>query len=143
MPRYRRYGPNFSQRQRPPFAGAVWLIGLAVLFYTGHWWPGILILVGISMVLSTAWRGSEKQAPPNDDFKMPNNQPAPWTVMPPAPTSAPAPVNNSARVDLLPSTCPRCGAPVRSNEVKWMNTQSATCSYCGSTLTTSRNKPAA
>ena len=31
--------------------GGVWLIGLAVLFMTGWWWPGILVLVGISSLL--------------------------------------------------------------------------------------------
>ncbi len=27
---------------------AVWLIGLAILFWTGNWWPGILVLIAIS-----------------------------------------------------------------------------------------------
>ena len=27
---------------------AIWLIGLAILFYTGNWFPGILVLVAIS-----------------------------------------------------------------------------------------------
>ena len=27
---------------------AIWLIGLAVLFYTDKFWPGILVLVAIS-----------------------------------------------------------------------------------------------
>ncbi len=30
--------------------GAVWLIGFAILFATGKIWPGVLILVGISIV---------------------------------------------------------------------------------------------
>lgn len=33
--------------------GLLWLFGLAFLFTTGLWWPGILILVGLSMVLGT------------------------------------------------------------------------------------------
>ena len=28
--------------------GAIWLIGLAILFWKGWWWPGILVLVAIS-----------------------------------------------------------------------------------------------
>lgn len=32
--------------------GGVWLIGLAVLFMTGWWWPGILVLVGLSSLFS-------------------------------------------------------------------------------------------
>ena len=31
--------------------GAVWLIGLAVIAWQGWWWPGILVLVAISMIL--------------------------------------------------------------------------------------------
>jgi hypothetical protein len=30
--------------------GAVWLIGLAILFATDKLWPGILILIGLSMI---------------------------------------------------------------------------------------------
>lgn len=32
--------------------GGIWLIGLAVLFMTGWWWPGILVLVGLSSLFS-------------------------------------------------------------------------------------------
>lgn len=32
--------------------GGIWLIGLAVLFLTGRWWPGILVLVGLSALFS-------------------------------------------------------------------------------------------
>jgi hypothetical protein len=34
----------------------------------------------------------------------------------------------------LPSQCPACLGPVRSNEVTWIDQRSATCAYCGSTL---------
>jgi hypothetical protein len=30
--------------------GAIWMIGLAILFWKGWWWPGILILVAISSI---------------------------------------------------------------------------------------------
>ncbi|MBN1679546.1 MAG: hypothetical protein JW966_04590 [Anaerolineae bacterium] len=30
--------------------GALWMIGLAILFATGAWWPGILILTGLSII---------------------------------------------------------------------------------------------
>jgi hypothetical protein len=36
--------------------GAVWLIGLAILFATGTIWPGILILIGASMLLGALVR---------------------------------------------------------------------------------------
>jgi len=43
--------------------------------------------------------------------------------------SAPA----SAR---LPSACPQCGAPARSDEVEWIDEQSAECAYCGGVIQT-------
>lgn len=34
----------------------------------------------------------------------------------------------------LPSTCPHCGAPVRSTEIEWLDAQSAECDFCGAIL---------
>ena len=34
----------------------------------------------------------------------------------------------------LPAQCPGCGAPVRTDEVDWVNENSAACPYCGSVL---------
>jgi len=34
----------------------------------------------------------------------------------------------------LPTDCPSCGAPLRSDEVEWLNDQSAECAYCGSVV---------
>lgn len=34
----------------------------------------------------------------------------------------------------LPSSCPKCGAPVRSDEIEWIDDRSAACIYCGTTL---------
>jgi DNA-directed RNA polymerase subunit RPC12/RpoP len=134
---YHRYN-NRLGRRGGSFNGLIWMIGLAVLFFTGHWWPGILVLIVLSMIFSSIWRAS----PPRnfDDGRMDNQSVPPaapiWTVpttQPVAP-APPAPVSSAPRLDLLPSTCPRCGAPVRSNEIKWTGTHSANCSYCGSTL---------
>lgn len=36
-----------------------WLTGLAVLFATGYFWPGIVILVGVSIVLGALTRESQ------------------------------------------------------------------------------------
>jgi hypothetical protein len=36
----------------------------------------------------------------------------------------------------LPSTCSQCGAPVRGDEVEWINQYSAECIYCGSIIQT-------
>ena len=32
----------------------------------------------------------------------------------------------------LPTLCPACSAPLRSDEVEWIDAQSAACAYCGS-----------
>jgi DNA-directed RNA polymerase subunit RPC12/RpoP len=120
------------------------MIGLGILFFTGHWWPGILILIGISAVLGAVWRESNAPTLPQNEWERPETPPAapaPQPVVTPPPAPA-APVNSAPRVDLLPSTCPRCGAPVRSNEIKWTSTHSATCTYCGSNLMTGNQKTA-
>ena len=36
--------------------------------------------------------------------------------------------------EILDEKCPKCGAPVRGDEVKWTGQQSADCSYCGANL---------
>jgi hypothetical protein len=36
--------------------------------------------------------------------------------------------------DRLPTTCPKCGAPVHNTDVNWIDDQSAECIYCGSVL---------
>lgn len=37
----------------------------------------------------------------------------------------------------LPAACPKCGAPVHSGEVNWLDATSAECDFCGSVLQTS------
>jgi hypothetical protein len=41
-------------------------------------------------------------------------------------------------VGALPATCPQCGGPLRADDVEWINSTSAECSYCGSTVATLR-----
>lgn len=137
MNKYRRH-----QRMEKPWHGlhsAIWLIGLAVLFFTGLWWPGILVLVGLSMVLE--WVLAE--ASPRT-FE-PGNQSAPLRA--PAPPSAPKPTTTAPATQMvftpaapyhpaaaLPSACSHCGGPVRAYEVKWTGRNTANCAYCGSAL---------
>jgi hypothetical protein len=37
--------------QAHAITGGIWLIGFGVLFATGFWWPGILILAGITAIV--------------------------------------------------------------------------------------------
>ena len=134
MPGIHRYGTRFARRGRP-LNGAIWMIGLAVLFFSGRWWPGILILVGISLLFSAFTKESEASPLPDNMFEQPPSPPAaPVILTQPAPMPTPVQFSTGPRADLLPGNCPRCGAPVRGNEIKWTGTHSATCTYCGSTL---------
>lgn len=117
--------------------GWFWIIGLWVLFSSGHGiWPGILILVAISMIFGSVFREeSRPPEPPLAPFEPHIPQPVPYPVAPkPAAEKVSIPVTPSHRADLLPTTCAHCGGPVRSYEVKWTGKQSAACSYCGSNL---------
>lgn len=37
-----------AKKRADKISGAVFLIGLGVLFFTGFWWPGILMLIGVT-----------------------------------------------------------------------------------------------
>jgi hypothetical protein len=39
----------------------------------------------------------------------------------------------------LPNTCPQCSAPVRGDEVEWIDSSSAECSFCGAVIRTREN----
>ena len=43
------------------------------------------------------------------------------------------PTANTRRVQ-LPAICPQCGAPVRTDEIEWINEASAECGFCGAIL---------
>jgi hypothetical protein len=110
--------------------GGFWLIILAFLFFRGHWWPGILVLIGLGLVFGSLFRDSSSQQTQNP----PPTQPVVPMPPPAPPIAVAAPVEQIHRIDLLPVTCPHCGGPIRSYEVKWTGKQSAACPYCGSNL---------
>jgi len=107
--------------------GAVWLIGLAILFSRGWIWPGILVLMALSAVLEAVLM---RYAPQAFEEPEPPLSPSPLA----AASSSSAPSSPEHRFELLPSTCPRCGGPIRGAEVKWTGPQSADCPYCGANL---------
>ena len=106
--------------------GAIWLIGLAILAWKGWWWPGILVLIAISIITEALLMQFAPHA-----FEQDKQTPAPSLVPSPVASAPPA---QSHRLDLLPSTCPACGGPIRGHEVKWTGAQSANCPYCGMNL---------
>jgi hypothetical protein len=146
MPGFHGHRHGFSHRGGNPLQGAIWLIGLGVLMLWGHWWPGILVLVGLSIIMKAVFSGSEPQTFDQPERPVPpityTPPPAPVPSVPPVmPDPAPqAPVASAIhRAELLPATCPRCGAPVRTTEVKWTGSQSAICAYCDSNLPMKKN----
>ncbi|HAL15779.1 MAG TPA: hypothetical protein DCP32_03195 [Anaerolineaceae bacterium] len=48
---------------------AVWLIGLGILFLIGYIWPGILILIGITMIVNTTMRDEPTIMPPTTTLR--------------------------------------------------------------------------
>ena len=114
--------------------GAVWLIGLAILAWQGWWWPGILVLVAISLVLEA---GLKRYAPQAFEKAEPPSSPSPVSIPPVSASPAPPPAEH--RFELLPSVCAKCGGPIRGHEVKWTGRQSADCPYCGANLPMERS----
>ena len=109
--------------------GAVWLIGLAILAWREWWWPGILVLVAISMVIEAVLMQYVPQAfekveqPP-----LPPSSPSPFAPLSQSPSGSDHPI------ELLPPECPKCGGPIHGHDVKWTGAQSANCPYCGVNL---------
>lgn len=111
----------------------IWMLGLAVIAWQGWWWPGILVLVAISILYEAAIK---KLAPGStitvmEDEEGNETMPAPQPLANPTPATQAKPIHRS---DLLPTNCPKCGAPTRGHEVHWTGDQSADCPFCGSNL---------
>ncbi|MGA9751588.1 MAG: hypothetical protein WBS54_07345 [Acidobacteriota bacterium] len=128
----RLYGRRGARRSRltGPWRnvhGAVWLVGLALLAWTGWWWPGILVLVAASMVVEALIMMLSPQSVAAQDTSA-----AP--ALQPQPAPSPIPPPQAPRIDLLPSTCPKCAGPIHGKDVIWTSPRSADCPYCGTSL---------
>lgn len=111
--------------------GMIWWIIFAIIFMKGDWWfPWLLIAGGCWWIFGSMF-DDEKEKPNEKNVPVSNVEPAPQPVVS-KPTVIPnEPMHNAA---LLPATCSQCGAPVSPYEVKWRGQNSASCSYCGSSL---------
>jgi hypothetical protein len=92
---------------------AIWLIGLAILFWQGWIFPGILVLVAISGVTQALMQAYVKREAEKRQM-------------------------TQRRTDWLPSKCPQCGGPLSVETVRWTGAATADCPYCSAHL-----KPAA
>ncbi len=46
-----------NKRMADAISGGIFLISLGVLLYTGWWWPGIMVAIGLSSGASLIFRG--------------------------------------------------------------------------------------
>jgi len=102
---------------------AIWLIGLAILFYTGNWFPGILVLVaisGITQALLASMAKSQEQKKAEQ-----------------------AALAASARTAAMavPPNCPTCGAAISASSVTWTGPTTAQCPYCKAAIPLKAEKP--
>jgi hypothetical protein len=61
-------------------------------------------------------------------------------LQPGTPFSSVLDQNHSPKTKSLPPNCPQCGAPLRSDEVDWIDNQSAECGFCGSVIKTAASE---
>ncbi len=99
-------------------SSAIFLIGLAILAWQGWWWPGILVLIAVSLIVEAAIQMAVPEAVADE-----------------AAESLAAPKERGA----MPGKCPQCGAPLSSDKVEWTSPASAKCSFCGAEVQTSRS----
>lgn len=117
--------------------GAIWLIGLAILFWKGWFWPGILVLIALSSILEIVIMKMVPTSYVEEIPKVPEQPavpPIPVPPIPPQPFGASPAAGITHHPERLPTNCPRCGAPARGHEVKWTGEYSADCSFCGANL---------
>ncbi len=126
---------------------AIWLIGLGILWLTGLWWPGILILVGVSMLVQALVRnqaGDEPEvittttAPLSDEPKAPA-EPANPDVWADEKAETPSFIEKDqlkGNPAVLPEKCPACGGPIGENahKVVWMGEHTARCPFCDTVI---------
>ncbi len=101
---------------RQGVTGAVFMIGLAILFATDWIWPGILVLVGITGLLGAY---VERSTPDEDDIPLRVDDPD---------GESPQPVRYA-------SQCTSCGATTPQElQVGTATQQAGFCSFCGTQL---------
>lgn len=99
---------------------AIWLVGLAILFWQDWFWPGILVLAAISGLFQAGVqlylsRQAERQSTAQQQ-------------------DSAAQQLTQERANWLPATCPKCGAPISVETVHWTGSSTADCPYCKANL---------
>lgn len=95
---------------RQGVTGAIFMIGLAILFATDWFWPGILVLLGITSLVGAYIERSQ----PHDDI--------------------PLRVEEPLKELRYAAQCTSCGAATPPELQEGSTQKAAVCSYCGSPL---------
>lgn len=124
---------------------AVWLIGLGVLFLFDLFWPGILILIGISLIVTNFMPEETNSAVPQEKPSVTKGAATAESVVegtvvePASPAETPLPPALTSEADRLylasrlPERCPACDAPMKANaaQMELQEDGSAACLFCG------------
>jgi len=118
---------------------AIWLIGLGILFLIGDIWPGILILIGISLIVSAYFKEEQPaETPPAAKASSEQvNDVAEKSVEPstgePLPDVLAPEAERLYLTSQLPEKCPACDAPLKANveNLEWHEDKSFACPFCG------------
>jgi 4-hydroxybenzoate polyprenyltransferase len=54
--------PILAKNKAKAISTALFLIGLAIIFFTDSWWPGIMIVIGIPLALKQLLLGRHRDA---------------------------------------------------------------------------------
>jgi hypothetical protein len=97
---------------------AIWLIGLAILFWQGWIWPGILVLIALSTLVEASLKLYARRRSDDEQLSL-------------------------SRAQYLPSNCPHCGGPLAVETVKWVNHRRGLCPFCGVAVKAAPARPSA
>ena len=129
---------KWSRESLKKIQTAVWLIGLGVLFWLDAFWPGILILVGISLFFKSLMPEPEdslseineqpKTLDEAEDEEIEESREGVADPVPPPLDDEPL----QALASDLPKECPACGGPVAENAeaVKSVGEGIVLCPFC-------------
>ncbi len=56
------------------------------------------------------------------------------------PAQSQGPARPAARRGVLPTNCPKCGGPIHSDSVSWIDNQTVECEYCGTSIRSTPNR---
>ncbi|HWR66764.1 MAG TPA: hypothetical protein VN364_11665 [Bellilinea sp.] len=148
---------------RKNIIAAIWLIGLGILFMVNYVWPGILILIGLTMIVRATMGDEPSVIPPGTTPGDGSSRPQAEIIMPidvtaravdekpeviayeppvagdgePLPAVLATVGDQLFLAGKLPELCPACNAPLRENAEKltWHGDNSVTCLFCGYRIT--------